>query len=92
MSPKLTVNETATLVTVFVFQLFIHLFSFIKNYFSPKCRTVSHPWCSALCHPVGIHFASSVTLWASLWFVIHPSSVIILPKQGRPGEGSENGI
>ena len=41
VSPKLTVNETATLVTVFVFQLFIYLFiylSLLKSTFSPQVQ------------------------------------------------------
>lgn len=50
---------------------------FIKKYFPPlpappECSTVSQPWCFALCHPVGICFASSVTLSASLRFVDPP--------------------
>ena len=63
--------------------LFIHLFIFIKKYFFPPSAEQSpKPWCSALCHPVGIHVASSVTLWA-ISLICNPPQLCDYPPPAR---------
>lgn len=93
MSPKLTVNESATLVTVFVFQLFIYLFIYLSLLKSTFPQVQNSLPTVALCCVIQLAFMMQVvSLSGRLCFVIHHSSAITLLEQGRPGEGSANRI